>query len=244
MFGRHLFRRHGLGIVEYRLETRHHGDWPTCACGCGQDVNYSSVRAGFSKVLFGHRSTRMDRRSRGFWRSPETLERRLEMRKLSAVSGKRRWHEMKPIDYKHWRQGVSRGLHRRYLKGGNYWAVGRYNSTKTGRTVMYRSSWELRHMVSLDVDVAVREWHYEPIGIDYRYEGEVRTYIPDFLVVFVDGRMEMHEVGSWREKVKPQAQAKHRALVRWCQKRGIAARLVCFDRPPRSSMPTKVRRLA
>ena len=71
------------------------------------------------------------------------------------------------------------------------------NSIKGGifRT---RSSYETAYVKILDNDYNVKEFKYEPFYIDYEHNGIKKIYIPDFLVKYNDGHIELIEVKPLR----------------------------------------------
>lgn len=72
---------------------------------------------------------------------------------------------------------------------------GKHTSTKTEKEVTYRSSYELRHFMNLDADPKVATYHSEVIEIPYiDSQGTARRYIPDIIVVYTDGTIEVHEI--------------------------------------------------
>jgi hypothetical protein len=61
----------------------------------------------------------------------------------------------------------------------------------------YRSGWELVAAKHFDDDPLVASYAYEPFKIPYisnKKLGKIRNYIPDFLVEYVDGRINLIEV--------------------------------------------------
>lgn len=114
---------------------------------------------------------------------------------------------------------ISAAITQRYLDGGFEWSTGQYTSSKTGVTCNYRSSWEKEFMVLLDSDPRVETWSYEPITIPYTFEGKIRRYIPDFLVV-LDGDDLLVEVKPSSLTETGLNEAKHQAAVGFCQRNG------------------------
>jgi hypothetical protein len=131
------------------------------------------------------------------------------------------------------RDRISAVITQKYLDGGFEWSRGAHTSTKTGKTVRYRSSWELRHMQHLDSDPAVVWWDYEPEIIRYEHGGRTRRYLPDFIVRFADGHRELQEVGVKTIKESPgKNAAKMEAALRWCLARpDTQFRLITFFPP-------------
>jgi hypothetical protein len=96
---------------------------------------------------------------------------------------------------------------------------GIYKSEKTGKREYYESSYELRRFVVLDADPLIKEWTKEhKIRIKYKLYGRRRTYIPDILVTYMDGRRVLEEVKGYvfrpAEFIKKRAAAKYYCLVK------------------------------
>jgi len=66
----------------------------------------------------------------------------------------------------------------------------------------------------LDADPNVLSFEYEPIKIKYRYKNRNRNYMPDFVVTFIDGTQEIHEVKPKRMLGKSLNKAKFAAARR------------------------------
>jgi len=71
---------------------------------------------------------------------------------------------------------------------------GKYVSLKGQQSFFYRSTWELAMMQYLDADINVSSWQYECVKISYTYGNRTCWYIPDFTVVYADGRRLMYEL--------------------------------------------------
>ena len=77
---------------------------------------------------------------------------------------------------------------------GTYYS-GTYYSEKTGTSMTYRSSYELRHFLNLEVNPKVISFHSEIMEVPYKdSKGKNRIYIPDLIVVLEDGSVEVHEI--------------------------------------------------
>jgi hypothetical protein len=80
---------------------------------------------------------------------------------------------------------------------------GVYQSTKTGRTEYFESSYELRRFKALDASDKVKYWtKSHGLKLRYRLYGRKRRYWPDILVFYHDGRIFLEEVKGhiWRKK--------------------------------------------
>ncbi len=116
------------------------------------------------------------------------------------------------------REAISKRITQLYLEGGFQWCVGDYTSTKTGKIIAYRSSWELEYAKRLDADDNVAMWEYEPFAIVYEVDGESKRYLPDFLVTYVDGVKELVEVKPKELESTIVNQAKRLAALELCDK--------------------------
>lgn len=85
-----------------------------------------------------------------------------------------------------------------YSRGASGWRV------VGDRRIFFRSSWEanyaryLQHLKSIR---EIKQWEHEPKV--FHFKGIKRgccSYLPDFRVTFMDGRVEFHEVKGWMDK--------------------------------------------
>jgi hypothetical protein len=111
-------------------------------------------------------------------------------------------------------------------------------------TPTYRSGWELTFMQFCDNNPNIISWASEPVSINYMHPltGQMSTYIPDFIVVYMDKNKKKH---AELIEIKPanqsdpmlartrgqQAQtainlAKWDAAVKWAAKRGMKFRVI------------------
>lgn len=125
---------------------------------------------------------------------------------------------------------ISAAITQKYLDGGFQWSRGKHISPKLlGRPfAYYRSSWELRHMREMDADPAVISYQYEPHVIYYEWQGRRRRYVPDFLVSFSDGRVELQEVGVKAVKDLARSVEKLEAGKQWAEEENCSFRLISF----------------
>lgn len=112
---------------------------------------------------------------------------------------------------------VSLSITQLYLEGGFAWCKGQHTSSKTGKTFNYRSSWEKQYMEMLDSDPDVIEWDYEFQVIKYEMDGEIRRYLPDFLVHYSDGTRKLVEVKPGPLRDTKMNEAKRSAALRYCE---------------------------
>lgn len=71
--------------------------------------------------------------------------------------------------------------------------------------IIYRSGWEKKVMETFDSHPDVLTWLSEPFSLPYRHPltGKQTVYVPDFIILYVDGRgrqiCEMIEVKPFKE---------------------------------------------
>jgi len=107
--------------------------------------------------------------------------------------------------------------------------------------IIYRSSWEYRVCVKLDLNDNIVEWASEEFFIPYRIPGQerIRRYFPDFWYRTKDDRVVVIEVKPYKETIPPKVskrkkketllaeaatweknQAKWAAAEKFCQSKG------------------------
>lgn len=96
---------------------------------------------------------------------------------------------------------------------------GNYISQKTSRTVNFRSGLELKFYEQLEKNPKVRDYRVENINIDYYFDGSRHTYIPDVLVEYTDGKIEMWEIKPKSQTKWPKNLAKWQAASVYCASR-------------------------
>lgn len=80
-----------------------------------------------------------------------------------------------------------------YLYGAKQ-SIGVHYSTTNKRDIHYRSKSELDYMKKLDSDQNIKEWSFMSFWIEYEFKGDVKKYIPQFLVEFLDGSKKVIDV--------------------------------------------------
>ena len=92
---------------------------------------------------------------------------------------------------------------------------GMYKSMKNRSYMKYRSAYEYAFFEKLESDPDVIKYLSEPIEIKYiDVDLKKRTYIPDVLVLYKDGRMELCEVKPTIMLRDPNVQLKAKAAIR------------------------------
>ena len=110
--------------------------------------------------------------------------------------------------------------------------------------ITYRSAWELTFMNVCDSHPNIVEWASESIKIPYQdpFTGKLRTYIPDFFIVYLDKNGMKHaeiiEIKPLSQSIPEAArsrkdqeavilnEAKWKAAYRWCTAQKIRFRIM------------------
>jgi hypothetical protein len=101
-------------------------------------------------------------------------------------------------------------------RGGNI--VGRFPSLKMGRMIAFESLLERDFIYLLDYDVRVERFEEQPLTIEYRQEGELRHYTPDFQLL------------ESRQSVLVECKPEHFVDTEENRRKFVAARAWCEDR--------------
>lgn len=108
---------------------------------------------------------------------------------------------------------------------------GIYVSKKTSAINKYKSSWELAFMRWLDAHNSVCTWLYEPFSVKYvasERTSKIRSYTPDFIIQWSDGRCELIEI-------KPSSRINKKVI-----KKAEAAAEFAFDSEASYSILTEI----
>ena len=97
---------------------------------------------------------------------------------------------------------------------------GKYESTKTGKTLGYRSGLEEKLYKVLYQHDEVMSFYSEPFNIDYIHKGQAHKYTPDLIVNFMDGRRQVWEVKPSNQTDLEMNKNKWRAAEEACKIRG------------------------
>ena len=102
-----------------------------------------------------------------------------------------------------------------YFNKNDMYKSGMYKSVKNRSYMKYRSAYEYAFFEQLESDPNVIKYLSEPIEIRYvDVDLKKRTYIPDVLVLYKDGRMELCEVKPTIMLRDPNVQLKAKAAIR------------------------------
>jgi len=109
--------------------------------------------------------------------------------------------------------------------------TGDYPSRKVGRMVSYEGTLERDFIVRLESDDSVETYEEQPVEVKYEdKDGEIRSYTPDVLVVFVKSaniRPWLCEIKpkEWLIKDREELIPKFRAATRYAKKKGWRFRI-------------------
>jgi hypothetical protein len=113
---------------------------------------------------------------------------------------------------------------KRKRKRKSRYHTGVHTSPKCLSEIKYRSGWEFEVIKHLDVNPDVVSYSYESIKVPYESNArtkKMRTYYPDFLVAYVDGKIKMIEVKRADKVSQPKTAKKLKAGEAWCKVEGI-----------------------
>jgi len=112
-----------------------------------------------------------------------------------------------------------------YFNKGKKYRSGKYFSSKAGKDVEYRSLYEYAFYKGMDSDNSVIKYIVEPMKIPYTDSyGLRRNYIPDVLVLYTTGKMELCEIKPSSAKKAINVQLKARAAVAYLKDNAINAK--------------------
>lgn len=162
------------------------------------------------KIAFAHLRENMSAESR----------KRLSLSKMGnqAFLGKRHSKEMREKLSMTRSLALANGTQKISVKGIN----GPFLSRKHHKQVWYRSSLERSWFEKLEKDESVISYQVEPLRVRYVWGGLRKTYNPDLLVFYTDGRKKLVEIkpeGEWLRT--PRTLAKWDAARLWCVARGF-----------------------
>ena len=109
----------------------------------------------------------------------------------------------------------------REIDPGGWGNSGSYFSNKLGVDVYYES--ELEHQILLFLEEYDEVIYYkeQPLALNYDYFGRKRTYFPDILIVFKDGRAALIEIKPRLTMALYENWCKYEALKKYCEENGL-----------------------
>lgn len=100
-------------------------------------------------------------------------------------------------------------------KRKRHYITGTHHSPKCPTPINYRSGWEYTVALYLDQDPNVLSYEYESINIRYAIAGRYRTYTPDFLILYKDGKKVIAEIKRADKLTDRKVIAKAVATRKW-----------------------------
>ena len=92
-------------------------------------------------------------------------------------------------------KGTNVYFNRKNTDGSSRYLTGKFYSNKNAKQVIYRSSYELRYFHLLESDPKVKSYEVESVKIPYICpEKKYKNYIPDVIVLYTNGDMEICEI--------------------------------------------------
>lgn len=102
-----------------------------------------------------------------------------------------------------------------------------YRSDKIpSKFAVCRSPIELKYFKELDNDPRVISYTSEPFKIPYEFEGEIRNYIPDVLIHYVDAIDKLVEIKVMKEVSDPINIAKFNAAKEYAKNNGMIFKII------------------
>ena len=97
--------------------------------------------------------------------------------------------------------------------------TGFFFSKKNNKELYFRSGLECQFYQVLEKRKDILKYSVEPIEIDYIFEGYGHKYIPDILVEYATGKMQLWEIKPKNQTKLPKNLAKWSAASSYCKKR-------------------------
>lgn len=107
--------------------------------------------------------------------------------------------------------------------------ISSFCDTQKGGRFKTKSSYETAFVRILESDTNVISFKYETLRIPYLYGGFTRFYVPDFLVVFADGRTELVEIKPAKMVFLAKNQAKFEAAISYATDNSMEFRVITED---------------
>lgn len=96
---------------------------------------------------------------------------------------------------------------------------GNFYSEKNHCNIFFRSGLELKFIKHLEKNPKVRKYKAESLQIEYSFNGGTHNYIPDILIEYTDGKIELWEIKPKSQTKWDKNIAKWKAANVYCKKR-------------------------
>jgi hypothetical protein len=123
--------------------------------------------------------------------------------------------QMKALIWKNFNPNTKKAKVKKHFKEGFY------ESKKNGEKIHYRSGLECEYYKVLEAMNEVSSYKAEAFEIEYFFEGGMKRYFPDILVIYKDGRREVWEIKPANQQKLPKNQAKWLAAQKFCENRNM-----------------------
>ncbi|WP_059172003.1 TnsA endonuclease N-terminal domain-containing protein [Bacillus sp. FJAT-27445] len=115
----------------------------------------------------------------------------------------------------------------RKIKASNKLSTrGKHRSTKMFRMIPWESTLERDFIKVLDFDPSIVYYEFQPIRIDYIYQGKQRKYYPDFLVRKTDHKEYIYEVKDSSKIEDENTVLKTQVGIKYCQENNLSYAVV------------------
>lgn len=98
---------------------------------------------------------------------------------------------------------------------------GKHNSTKMKRVILWESTLERDFIKLLDFDPDVTYFRFQPLKIEYIYQGKIRKYYPDFLVGKNDMKEYIYEVKAEEKTDDETNKIKFQVGMKYCHEKNM-----------------------
>ncbi|WP_404468920.1 Tn7 transposase TnsA N-terminal domain-containing protein [Sutcliffiella horikoshii] len=115
----------------------------------------------------------------------------------------------------------------RKIKASNKMSTrGKHHSSKMFKMIPWESTLERDFIKLLDFDQTIEFFHFQPLQIDFLYQGKRRKYFPDFLVQRKNGKSYIYEVKAFSKVNEPENILKFQVGYRYCSENDMTYKIV------------------
>jgi predicted nuclease of restriction endonuclease-like RecB superfamily len=110
----------------------------------------------------------------------------------------------------------------RKIKASNKLSTrGKHNSSKMFRMIPWESTLERDFIKILDYDQTIIHFEFQPVEINYFFQGKKRMYYPDFLVRKSDMKVYIFEVKAYSKLNHPKNLIKYQVGKKYCSENNM-----------------------